>query len=127
MRGFVIFVLITIAVFYWANNFVITGKFQRFIDNNSDKSWALSIEYNLGAIYQLALKYDKAEFYYNKILEKPTLSKFTVDTMYNLSIVYEETKRFDLAKETCNKIIEEYPDYKGIGKIKKRLNYMMCY
>jgi|SRR3989339_738604 len=127
MKKFAIFVIIVIAVFYWAADFVKTGKLQKFIDDNSDKSWAPKVQYRLGEIYQTSSKYDNAEFCYNRLLEKYTSSQITVDAMYNLGTIYEDTKRFPQAKEIYKKIIEEHPDYEKIKKVEMRYGFILNY
>ncbi|MFA5779285.1 MAG: tetratricopeptide repeat protein [Elusimicrobiota bacterium] len=127
MKRFLIFVVVVIAIFYWASDFVKTGKLQKFIDDNSDKSWAPKVQYQLGEIYQTASKYDTAELCYNRLLEKYTTSQITVDAMYNLGVIYEDTKRFGQAKETYKKIIDEHPDYENIKKVETRFNFIMNY
>jgi len=127
MKKFVIFVLIVIAIFYWASDFVKTGKLQKFIDDNSDKSWAPKVQYQLGEIYRTASKYDDAELCYNRVLEKYTSSQITVDSMYNLGTIYEDTKRFSQAKEIYKKIIDEHPDYENIKMVETRLGFIMNY
>ncbi len=127
MKKFVIFVVMVIAIFYWAADFVKTGKLQKFIDDNSDKSWAPKVQYQLGEIYRTASKYDKAELCYNRVLEKHTSSQFTTDAMYNLGVIYEDTKRFGQAKETYKKIIDEHPNYENIKKVETRLDFITNY
>jgi len=127
MKKFVIFVIIVIAIFYWASDFVKTGKLQKFIDAHSDKSWAPKVQYQLGEIYRTASKYDDAELCYNRVLEKYTSSQITVDSMYNLGTIYEDTKRFSQAKEIYKKIIDEHPDYENIKMVETRLGFIMNY
>lgn len=127
MKKIVIFVVVVIAIFYWATNFVKTGKLQKFIDDNSDKSWAPKVQYQLGQIYRTTSNYDKAEMCFSRILEKYTSSQITVDSMYNLGVIYEDTKRFPQAKEIYKKIIEEHPDYENIKKVETRYSFILNY
>ncbi len=127
MKKFVIFIVIVIAIFYWAADFVKSGKLQKYIDDNSDKSWAPKVQYRLGEIYQTASKHDKAELCFNRVLEKYATSQITVDAMYNLGVIYENTKKFPQAKEIYKKIIEEHPDYENIKKVETRLGFILNY
>ena len=124
MKKFLIFVVVVIAIFYWATDFVKTGKLQKYIDDNSDKPWAPKVQYRLGEIYQTASKHSNAELCYNRLLEKYTSSQITVDAMYNLGAIYEDTKRFSQAKEVYKKIIKEHPDYEKIKKVETRLGIL---
>ena len=121
------FVLLVVVVFYMISDFIKSGKLQKLIDDNSDKSWSPKVQYQLGNIYQMASRYDNAENCYNRILEKHTSSQFTVDAMYNLGVIYEDTKRINLAREIYKKILSDYPICENKKMVETRLDFITNY
>ncbi|MBN1383565.1 MAG: tetratricopeptide repeat protein [Elusimicrobia bacterium] len=127
MRKFLIFVLIVLGIFYWASNFIKTGKLQDYIDKNSDKSWAPKLQFNLGKIYKTASNYEHAELCFKRISEKYPESEYNVEAMYQLGLVYAETQRRHQAIEVLKRIVQEYPEYEEIKRVKNRLDVLMSF
>ena len=124
MKKIAIFFGVVILIFYLASDFIKSGKLQQFIDDNSDKTWAPTVQYKLGVIYQTISKDDSAELCFNRILDKYTSSQFTIDSIFQLGSIYEETRRFPKAKEMYRRILDEYPNYENRNLAEKRLNYL---
>jgi TolA-binding protein len=124
VKKFVIFTVFVFAFFYLVADFVKTGKLQKFIDDNSDKTWAPKVQYQLGEVYQTFSRNAAAELCFSRVLEKYTSSQITVDSMCQLGAIYEETKRFQDARDIYKRILDEHPDYENKNMIETRLNLL---
>lgn len=124
LKKFLIFVLVIIGIFYWADNFVKTGKLQDYIDKNSDKPWAPKVQFYLGSIYQTASDYENAEFCFNRILEKYPESEYGFKSMYQIGDIYAETRRRQQAIEIFKKIMVKYPQHEKIPVIENRISIL---
>ncbi|OQA91597.1 MAG: tol-pal system protein YbgF [Elusimicrobia bacterium ADurb.Bin231] len=125
MKKFIIITAIIIAALYWCFDYVRTGKFQNYLDINSAKSWAPKTQYYMGYTYYILGNIQKAEFCYNRILEKYSDSLYKPAAMYGIALIYDETSRLGQAKEMYKNLIDGFPDYAKSETAKKRYNFLI--
>ena len=80
-----------------------------YLDERNNKSWFL-----IGQLYQIMNKFEKAEFYYNKI--NPS-SSYYIDSEINIAINYSEYLSFNQAEKKIKELIKKSLNKNDLYKI----------
>jgi len=127
MKKFIIFLVVIVAICFWAIDYVKSGKLQNYIDSNSDKSWAPKAQYNLGMLYFTASKYEKADYCFRHSTETYPTSSYVVESLYQMGNICEETNKLQQAREIYKKILDDFPNYRKSELIRKKYNFLLNY
>ena len=124
MRKFVLVCLIIFGAGYLVKDYVVSGRFERFMDTHPNASINPAIDYYWTVLASLADHRESAKYHAGRVLEKYPESSYAPKAWAErINVLYAEDKKNEVLDEG-SKFLEKYPDHPRAEIIRKRILFL---
>ena len=123
MKKFVLTLLILGSIFFWAKDFVKSGKFEKFLDTHPNPVLNQRIEYIWGMALNMAGHEASAMYRLKRAATKYKVPG-AADALAEYIQLLEDDHQRDKVVELSTIFLEKYPDSDKAETIRKKLSYI---
>lgn len=121
MRKFVLVCLILFGAGYLIKDFVVSGRFEKFMDTHPNEHINPAVDYYWAVLANLANRYTPAKYHALRVMEKYPDSPYAPKAWADIiDMLFDEENRPRVMEEG-NKFLEKYPDHPRAEIIRKRI------
>jgi TolA-binding protein len=124
MKKFLIFILVVALVVVWANNFVRSGGFEKFLDEHPNEAIVAPLEYCWGLLFALSSRHESAITKYEKVIKQYPKSTWAEAAMAAINgSLYElnqNAKCFNQGKA----FLAKYPKSDRAEIVRRRMQFI---
>ncbi|MBN1621048.1 MAG: hypothetical protein JW871_00470 [Endomicrobiales bacterium] len=124
MKKLFFLLLIFVLIFAWARNFIVSGRFEIFLDNHPNPQLNSKIEYYWASALSLFNHRETAKYRYKRIIDKYPETIYHPLAWFEYINVLEVSGQKNEAVREAAKFIENYPEHSKTRIVQKKLEIM---
>lgn len=124
MRKFVLVCLLLFGAAYLINDFVVSGRFEKFMDTHPNEHINPAVDYYWAMLASLANHNIPAKYHALRVMEKYPESPYAPKAWVEIiNMLYDEENRPRVIEEG-NKFLEKYPDHPRADLVRKKIVFL---
>lgn len=124
MRKFVLACILIFGAGYFVKDFVVSGKFERFMDTHPNARINPAVDYYWAVLANLSKHSAAVKYHAARVMEKYPDSPYAPRAWAEvINLLYDAGNKPAMLDEG-NKFLEKYPDHPAAEKIRKKVAFL---